>query len=270
MQVIGFVALASRRARSAPQLLGAYSFTLAVIMYLQLPITGGITNLGSATSPRTRARVREIAGEIFALQALWRWRSTRWSWSSARARADRGVRRPDADPGSAALHGHELRVDAPGPPGHAPDRGVTAGRPRCFRPGCAVRIVSGYEGIRRYAWLFVGGLVLKHVLTTISLLRYRRRPCFGVSARRLWRRLRASLAIGVAVVMVQVYYQIDFVMLGYLDTRGGRPVRRRLPHPTGRSWRSGRCGSRRCTRTRRRSPRSATTSSGATSAVSPG
>jgi O-antigen/teichoic acid export membrane protein len=218
-QVIGFAALAVVARRTGPDALGAFSFTMAVVAYVSLPITGGITNLGVRDVARNPERVREIAGEIFLLQsilALGLYALIVVVGPLVAPTEEAGDLMPVL--GLMLLTGTSFEWTLQG---LQEMRLMAIARlvgQVCFGALVPFVVISGFAGVERYAWLFIGGLAVKQVLTIVFLARRAGLPRFRVGAARLWRRLVASLPMGFAVVMVQVYYQIDFVMLGYLDT----------------------------------------------------
>jgi O-antigen/teichoic acid export membrane protein len=219
MQIISFVALAIVARRVGPEVFGAYAFTLAVVTFVQLPITSGITNLGVRDVAKNPARVREIAGEIFALQlllALALYVVIVVAGPLIAPTEEAGDLMPIV--GLMLFTGTSFEWTLQGLQDMRPVAVARLVGHAAFGLAVPFFVVSGYEGIERYAWLFVGGLVLKQVLTVVFLVRAVGWPRFRVRAGQLRGRLRASLAMGFAVIMVQIYYQIDLVMLGYLST----------------------------------------------------
>ena len=69
-QLIAFATLAITARRVGPENLGAYGVILAIVTFLSLPISYGITNLGLRDVAQRPDQVREITGEIFVLQLV--------------------------------------------------------------------------------------------------------------------------------------------------------------------------------------------------------
>lgn len=216
-QAIGFVALALVAREVGPSNLGAYNFAYAIAVYLTLPINFGIGMLGVREVARTPEKTREIAAEIFTLQLAIALVCFALIALLANVLAD----------GNAAL----LLPIA----GLAQIFQLTAfdwtmqGLQRLgivaiarlagqifFGVLVVVFLTGGYTGIERYAWFNVAGLLLTALIMAGALTRMHGAPRLVVDPARLWRRLRYSVPLGVSVVLTQVYYSIDSVMLGYL------------------------------------------------------
>jgi O-antigen/teichoic acid export membrane protein len=218
-QLIAFATLAITARRVGPANLGAYNVILAIITFLSLPISFGITNLGLRDVAQHPDRVREITGEIFVLQlilavgsyvllfalapliaptdaaqqllpivALYLFTGTSFEWTLQALGRMRMV-------AVARLSGQVV-----------------------FGVLVPFLVVSGSEGIERYAWLMVAGFAIKHVLTTVFLIRTVGVPRFRVTLAALWGRFRASTSMNLASVMAQAYGTMDLIMLGYLST----------------------------------------------------
>ena len=92
-------------------------------------------------------------------------------------------------------------------------------------------LAHGFEGARQYAWFTVVNAGLGAAITMVLAWR-RGLPQVRLDRAALWRRLKASLPIGISFAMIQVYYSIDSVLLGYLkDTEavGQYAVAYRVP-----------------------------------------
>ncbi|HEY1591794.1 MAG TPA: oligosaccharide flippase family protein [Solirubrobacteraceae bacterium] len=218
-QLIAFIALAIAARRVGPANLGSYTVVLALVTFLSLPITVGITNVGLRDVARRPDQVLEVTGEVFVLQlilataayvvlialapvitptaamsrllpivALFLFTGTSFEWTL------QGLGRM-----------REIAI--------ARIVGQVA-----YGVLVPVLVVDGFPGILRYSWLMIAGLALKHVLTTVFLIRAAGLPRLRAGHRSIWRRFRVSVPMSYASVMLQVYGQIDQVMLGYLST----------------------------------------------------
>ncbi len=218
-QLIAFVALAIAARRAGPANLGAYNVVLALVTFLSLPITVGITNVGLRDVARRPDRVLEVTGEVFVLQLL----------LAAIAYLLLVLLAPIITPTDAMRRlipvvalflftgtSFEWTLQALGRM-----RAIAVARivgQVAYGALVPIFVVDGFAGIRRYAWLMIGGLALKHLLTTLFLLKTAGVPRLCARRTPLWRRFRQSVPMGYASVMLQVYGQIDQVMLGYLST----------------------------------------------------
>jgi len=218
-QLIAFATLAITARRVGPANLGAYGVVLAVITFLSLPISFGITNHGIRDVAQRPDRAREISGEVFVLQmilasasyvllialapviafdeagrllmpivALYLFTGTSFEWTLQALGRMRMI--------AVARIGGQI----------------------VFGVLVPFLVVSGFEGIERYAWLMVAGFAVKHLITTVFLVRTVGVPQLRVSRSRLWRRFRASSSMSFASVMAQAYGTMDLIMLGYLST----------------------------------------------------
>ncbi len=77
-------------------------------------------------------------------------------------------------------------------------------------------LVAGMDGVRRYAVMNVTSTALTAVVTLILAIRLAGRPQLRCSAKALMTRCKRSVPFAWSIVMIQIYYTIDFVMLGYI------------------------------------------------------
>jgi O-antigen/teichoic acid export membrane protein len=218
-QLIAFVTLAFTTRRVGPSNLGAYTIALSLVTFLSLPIASGITAVGTRDVAQHRDRVRELTGEVFVLQILL---------------ASAGyvlivILAPVIAPNAAMqsllpivglflLTGtsFEWALQALGRM-----RSIAVARVAgqvAFGAMVPILVVDGLKGIERYAWLMIGGLALKHLATTIYLVRFAGWPSLRVSPQQLLRRFKISVPMSYASVMIQIYGTIDSLMMGYLST----------------------------------------------------
>ncbi|MGH2889758.1 MAG: oligosaccharide flippase family protein [Solirubrobacteraceae bacterium] len=218
-QLIAFGALAYAARRVGPANLGAYSVVLSLVTFLSLPISLGITAVGTRDMAQAPERARTVAGEVFALQLAFALCGYGLVVLLAPVIAPTAaMRRLFPIVGLFLLTGtsFEWALQALG---RMRDVAVAriAGQ-LLFGALVPVLVVGGLHGMERYAWLMIGGLALKHLLTTAALIRCSGPPRLLATHARLRRRLRQSLPMGYASVMLQVYGTIDQIMLGYLSS----------------------------------------------------
>lgn len=218
-QLIAFATLAIVARRIGPGNLGAYTVALSIVTFLSLPVSLGITTIGVRDLAPRQDLVRTITGEVFVLQmiisvasyvllvalapllapdaaiqqlipivALFLFTGTSFDWALQALNRMRLV-------AASRILGQVF-----------------------FGALVPVLVVDGFPGARMYAWLMVGGLAVKHLATSIFLVKVAGMPDLRVSAARLRRRLKSSLSMGYASLMSQVYGQMDQLMLGYLST----------------------------------------------------
>jgi O-antigen/teichoic acid export membrane protein len=218
-QAIAFVTLAFTTRRVGPSNLGAYTVALALVTFLSLPITSAITTVGTRDVAQHPDRVRQLTGEVFALQLL----------LSAGGYCLILILAPVIAPTDAMrsllpivglflLTGtsFEWALQALGRM-----RSIAVARvvgQVAFGAMVPILVIDGLKGMERYAWLMIGGLALKHLGTTVYLVRFAGWPKLRVSPERLWRRFKASVPMSYASVMIQIYGTIDSIMMGYLST----------------------------------------------------
>jgi O-antigen/teichoic acid export membrane protein len=218
-QAIAFVTLAITTRRVGPSNLGAYTIALALVTLLSLPITSGITTVGTRDIAQHPEDVRELTGEVFTLQLL-----------LASAGYFLIV---ILGPVIAPTHAISILLPIVGLfllTGTSFEWALQAlGRMRsiavarvvgqvAFGAMVPILVIDGLKGMERYAWLMIGGFALKHVITTIYLVRFAGWPRLRVSPERLWRRFKDSVPMSYATVMIQIYGTIDSIMMGYLST----------------------------------------------------
>ena len=219
MQVISFFTIAVAARRVGPDALGAYNFTTGLVLYLSLPINVGITSLALRDVAREPHRVREITGEVFALQAaiaiaMYCVLLVLTPVISPTQAAERLL--PIA--GIAILTGTNVEWALQGLERMGLVAAARVGGHLLYGALVPLLVTGGDDGIVLFAWLTVGGLALKEVLTMVFLVRVSSVPKWPRSAGRLWRRLKSSVPMSYAMIMIQIYGSIDLVMLGYLST----------------------------------------------------
>lgn len=236
-QLIAFVALAIAARRVGPSNLGSYTVALAIVAFLSLPLSQGMTMVGVRDVARDPGRARTIAGEVLLVQLaiaipcylllvaltpliapndamrtllpivglfLFSATSFEWTLQGLGRMREIAVARIVGQVGYGAL--------------------------------VPILVGSGLDGIRVYAWLMMGGLAVKQILTVVFLVRAAGWPELRIAPQRLGRRLRASMPMGYTSVMLQIYGTIDQIMLGYFSTAfdaGQYAAAYRIPNAVG-------------------------------------
>lgn len=218
-QLIAFVTLAFTTRRVGPSNLGAYTIALSLVTFISLPIASGITTVGTRDVAQHRDRVRELTGEVFVLQMLLASAGYILIVIVAPVIAPTEAMRSLLPiVGLFLLTGtsFEWALQALGRM-----RSIAVARvvgQVAFGAMVPILVIDGLKGMERYAWLMIGGLALKHLVTTVYLVRFAGWPSLRVSPKRLRRRFKVSVPMSYASVMMQIYGTIDSIMMGYLST----------------------------------------------------
>ena len=218
-QLIGFYVLAVAARELGPANLGPFSWAMGVTLYFKLFTDFGVTVLGIRDIARAPERAREVIGEVLVLQIA----IGVLAFGTMVALAP--VIAPDAKSEeilpiiafyvlvfAALAFDWALR---------ALQRIGSVAIAQVFSQVVygilvATLLVGGFEGAKRFAWFTVLNAAIAASITLVLTFRAAGLPKLTVNGRRLWRRLKASLPIGVSFAMIQVYYSIDQVLLGYL------------------------------------------------------
>jgi len=217
-QIVSFVALAVVARRIGPENLGAYQFAFALTQYFAIPVNLGVGVLAIRDVAREPARVREVAGEVMVLLAL----------LSALAYGLLLALTPllattDAARTLLPITGLTFVIQAFGLEWAlqglrrlgtlAVLRLVSA----AIAGGLSILLVDdGLEGARTYAWLVLVAWAILAGGSLLAVLRGGGGPALCFDPGRLRRRFVRSVPFGVSLILIQVYYSLDSVMLGYL------------------------------------------------------
>lgn len=236
-QLVAFAALAVAARRVGPSNLGAYTVALSIITFISLPMSLGMTMVGTRDVAREPDRIREIMGEILVLQLI----VAVIGYAAIVLltpviASDDAMRRLLPIVGLFLFTGtsFEWALQAMGRMRSIAIARVTG--QLVYGALVPVLVTEGLPGMVRYAWLMIAGLAIKHVITTASALRAAGLPDLWVGGARLRRRARASLARSYTSVMMQIYGTIDQIMLGYFSTAfdaGEYSAAYRLPNAVG-------------------------------------
>jgi O-antigen/teichoic acid export membrane protein len=239
-QVLGFIALTLVAHRARPANLGSYGFANSLSSYFGLPVMAGVAMAGIRDLATPGARRREVVLEVQGYLIL----------NGAVAYVALVLLAPylSSNPESRTLlplAGLPLIINAAGADW------AMQGLQRLkllalFRfVGQAVYFVvllllltHGGRGVEHYAISNAVGFAATAVLTTAYVWRSLRITVHGIGRpvsaflHRLLARVRQSFTMALSLVMIQTYYTLDFVLLGYLATShavGEYTVASRLP-----------------------------------------
>jgi O-antigen/teichoic acid export membrane protein len=218
-QLIGFYVLAVAARELGPDNLGPFSWAMGVALYFKLFTDFGVTVLGIRDIARAPERAREVIGEVLILQVA----------IGLVAFASMIVLAPVIAPDQKSeeilpIIAFYVLVFA----ALAFDWALRAlqrmkevalaqvASQVVYGVLVATLLVGGFEGAKRFAWFTVANAAIAALLTLFLTVRAAGLPRLTFDGGRLWRRLKASLPIGISFAMIQVYYSIDSVLLGYL------------------------------------------------------
>ena len=218
VQVSNFAVTAVVARKVGPENYGAYAFALTVARYIALPAGIGVALLAMRDIARAPDQLRRIVGEALAIQivvlvvcvgalflvapivsiddetrtllpivaltAVAVTLNLEW-WLQAKQRF-----------GAVALS--------------------RLGPQIVFVVLVLVLISPGFEGTVTFAWVTLVSAGLAALLIATVAVRNFGRPILTLRPGTLWRRYRRGLTIGVSFLMIEVFYSIDLVILGYL------------------------------------------------------
>ena len=219
LQVLGFVALAIASRKLGPENLGAYNFAYGVALYFTLPTDFGITVLGIRDMARHPERARQIMGEVMALQVVIAVISFAVMVASAPLiAADETSRKLLPIMGVFVLCNATLSF-------HWALRAMQrmkavavveiAGQLVYFGL-VATLLVGGVSGAMRFAWFHVAGAAVMGLASMWWAWSAAGTPELVLSPRRIARRFWASAPIGISFAMIQIYFSLDSLMLGWM------------------------------------------------------
>ena len=218
-RLIGFAVLAVVARKVGPDALGAYSFALGLAAYfVALPSNFGVGTLAIRDISREPDHARRLVGEAFTIQAVLATGCFLVFVALTPVLTH--------DPNVAAMMplvglyyvAYTLTADWAL---QAIDRMGSVAVVRLagqvvFGIVTPLVLVGGFEGARRYATMMAVGAAITALAAFALVWRYAGAPHLPSSAADLRARLRRSAPIGFSLVMVQVYYSIDQILLGYL------------------------------------------------------
>jgi O-antigen/teichoic acid export membrane protein len=217
-QLIGFVALAIASRRLGPDNLGAYNFAYSITLYFGLLANFGFTMMGIRDVARHPERAREVAAEVVALRSVFALLGFGAMVALAPVLAADETSRRILPITAAMLLTGTMTFDWVFQ-GLQRMRVVAVARVSgqvVYGALVPVVLVGGATGAIRFAWLNVAGLAVTAAITLGATWRRSGPPFARVDWRRVRRRLVLSLPIGISFAIIQIYYSIDSVMLGYM------------------------------------------------------
>lgn len=215
-QIIGFFMLAVIARRLGPQDVGSYSFALTLMGYFAIPANFGITALATRDLARDPERVRPLLGDVMALQGALSVLPYLLLVVLAPVLAIDETSRE-----LIPIVGLSFLLEA------ASLGFVLFGFHR-FGPMAVARVVGavtfavltllfvGKGDTVPLAWIHLSGIAATSAVTAAVVLGLSGRPLLRVDVRGLARRFRAGIPLGVAGVMISIYYTLDTVLLGYM------------------------------------------------------
>ena len=218
-QAIGFAVLAVVARRIGPDNLGAYAFASSLIVYFALPLSG-IDMLAIRDIARDRDNARHITGAVLPVLVLY----------AITAGATAYVLAPLVAP--TPVEATMLRILAVSTLVTTVTLDWVLQGMRVFNVVAIARllgqvlygiaavflITSGVQGAYRYAWLNVFGLFVTLLVTWAYTTRTIGWPSIQINLKSAVAVMRRSRPFAASIVMIQLYYTADFVLLGLLAT----------------------------------------------------
>ncbi len=219
-QAIGFIALAVASRKLGPSDLGAANFATNLAIYFAIPANFGLALLGIRDVAREPKHAREVVGQIMFLRlALGAIAFVVLLVLAPLIAADQ--RSEELLPLAA------LAIPLDGLGGEwallgAERRGFVAlarlAGQVVYAALLVTLIVPGLAGARQFVLFSVLAVVITSLATHVRVWQVIGRPRVRFRLTDLVHRARASVPLGIAVVMVQVSLTVGVVMLGYLDS----------------------------------------------------
>ena len=215
-QIIGFFMLAVIARRLGAQDVGSYSFALNLMGYFAIPANFGVTALATRELARDHERVKPLVGDILALQGLLC--LVPYGLLVALAPV---LAADETSEGLIPIVGLTFTLEA------ASLGFVLYGFQR-FGVMAAARVAGAVTfavltfllvhggDTTPLAWIHLCGVGATTIITAIAVLRIAGRPRFSSGPRALLERFRAGVPLGVAAVMISIYYTVDALLIGYL------------------------------------------------------
>lgn len=219
-QVVGFFILAVIARRLGPQDLGSYSFALTLAGYFAIPANFGVGAYATRQLARDPSRVRSVLGDMIALQGA----LCVVPYLLLVALAP--VLAADAESQTLIpIVGLTFTIEAASL-GFVMFGFQRFGVMAFARAAGAVTfavlvLLFVHDGDTvQLSWIHLCGVLATTVVTAVAVLRLTGRPSFDIDVRRLARRFRAGVPLGVSAVMITIYYSIDALLLGYMKGTG--------------------------------------------------
>jgi O-antigen/teichoic acid export membrane protein len=221
-QAIGFAALIVVARRVGPENLGAYTFAQNLVQYL--PVDVGVSAYAVREIAREPERMRRIVGEVLAVRTVVMVLCIAATLAVAPyVLPDENVREVLPIVLAGLVPVALTTIFALQARGALVALGALILLSQILY-GALVPILVGHGlgGVKTYAWLNVFSMSVTAVGAGIVVWRRWGAPRLVVGARVLLQRFRRSLSMGIALLLIFLYFNIDALMLGWL--RGPREV----------------------------------------------
>ncbi len=217
-QAIGFAVLAVVARRIGPTNLGAYGFASNFIPYITLPLSG-LVMLTVRDIAQNRAAASRIAGAILPVLVSYATCACGVVYLLAPHIAPTPVAATMLRILTVSALASTLTIDwcLQGLQAFNIIALMRLLGQVCYGLAACFLITSGQQGAYRYGWLNVFGLVVTLVGIWVYAVRIAGWPTIRLSLRTSLRVIRRSGPFAVSLVMIQLYYSADFVLLGFLS-----------------------------------------------------
>lgn len=221
-QASGFVVMVVLARRLSIDDIGAYSFALSLIGYFAIPANFGVTVLATRDLAQRPTEAREIMGEVVSLQAT----VSIVPYLALVALAP--VLAVDAASRAVlpiiglnfVIEGLLFAWVLYGSGRFGLIALARVAGALTFAAGSLLYVHAGPGAVTDLGWVTLAGVVATSLIALAVAVRDHGLPRLTTDAGRLLRRFRGGAPLGVAAVMISIYYTIDSVMLGYLKGTG--------------------------------------------------
>ena len=233
-QVSGFVVMVVLARRLAPEQIGAYSFALSLTGYFAIPANFGVTALATRDLVQRPQDARQIMGEVVSLQAVISLIPYLALVAFAPVLAIDGDSRmilPIVGLGF-VIEGLLFQWVLYGSGRFGLMALARVLGAAAFAGGSLWFVEAGPNAVTTLGWVTLAGVVATSAITGIIAVRDHGLPRVVSDTRELTRRFRLGVPLGVAAVMISIYYTVDSVMLGYIesaDTVGKYAIAYKIP-----------------------------------------
>jgi O-antigen/teichoic acid export membrane protein len=223
-QVIGFLVLAVVARRIGPTGLGAYTFATSFIMYFKIPIDLGVSMFAVREMASHPLKTREIVGDVLSLRILIMLPCLAAALIAGELFAPNAAVRSVMPIVAAGLVPIALTMYwVMQAQGSLATLGViTAFSQVTYALLALLLVTGGLAGVRTYAALNLLSVVMIALIPGVIVWRRSGFPKLNLDIGRHLHRYRRGLALGISMVCIMIYFNIDALMVGYL--RGSRAV----------------------------------------------
>ena len=219
VQASNFAVTAVVARKVGPENYGAYAFALTVARYVALPAGLGVALLAMRDIARAPDQLRRIVGEVLAIQIAILCLTVAVLFLAAPIISINDETRTLIPIVALTVVALTLNLEWMLQAKHR--FGTIAlsrlGPQIVFVVLVLVLISPGFQGTVTFAWLTLVSAGLAALLIATVAVRSFGRPIITLRPSTLWRRYRRGLTIGVSLLMVEVFYSIDFLILGILE-----------------------------------------------------